>query len=405
MKYALIVAVVLCIGGPVWSQASASNFNFVEYQKTFPRTSEAWKRKEDTLRKQFLEKGLAWPARYIYVRSFKYDSQLEVWVKQEKNEPFKLFKTYKVCALAGTLGPKRMQGDYQVPEGFYYINEFNPKSQYHLSLGLNYPNASDRILSDSLQPGGDIYIHGSCVTTGCIPVTDQQIEELYILAANARSQGQDFIPVHIFPIRFKNQRSSEYLAKYVKDFPEYAPMAEELKHAYLYFESTKQLPVIMVSQKGSYLVEGTIPPAPEKPVKVVKKREPRPVKEFPGEIMAVVNKLPVFPGGNAGFQAFIDKLCQEMAQYLEEDQKKAYVMVEFVIDKEGKPGYTKVLKGGNDELNDHLIDAFDKMPHWTPAVRLEQNVAVKLKQTLYIERLDTSSTKVADPASGTAATN
>ena len=81
------------------------------------------------------QKGLKWPANYIYIRSFKYDSQLEVWVKNEMSDPFKLFKTYKVCALAGTLGPKRMEGDYQVPEGFYYINEFNPKSNYYLSLG------------------------------------------------------------------------------------------------------------------------------------------------------------------------------------------------------------------------------------------------------------------------------
>lgn len=402
MKYVLIVAAFLFTGSSVWSQTAASTFNFVEYQKTFPRTSDAWKRKEDTLMKQFMEKGLAWPFRYMYLRSFKYDSQLEVWVKYEQNEPFKLFKTYKVCALAGTLGPKRMQGDYQVPEGFYYINEFNPKSQYHLSLGLNYPNASDRILSDSLQPGGDIYIHGSCVTTGCIPITDQQIEEIYILAANARNQGQDFIPVHIFPIQFKNQRSSDYLAKYMKDFPEYAPMAEELKHAYLYFEKTKKLPVIMVSKKGGYVVEGVIPATPEK-AKVVKKRDPRPVKEFTGEIVAVVNKLPVFPGGNAGFQVFIDKLSHEMAQYLEEDQKKAYVMVEFIVDKEGKPGYAKVIKGGNDELNDRLMDAFDKMPNWAPAIRLEQNVAVKLKQSLYIERLEASATKTAGPNGGTAA--
>src|SRR6185295_14668108 len=191
--------------------------SFIDYQKTFARPSEALKRKEDTLVRQFEAKKLKWPARYIYIRSFKYDSQLEVWVKDEIKEPFRLFKTYKVCALAGSLGPKRMRDDYQVPEGFYYINEFNPKSNYYLSLGLNYPNASDRILSDSYQPGGDIYIHGSCVTVGCIPLTDNQIDELYILAAHAKDMGQDFIPVHIFPIRYNVKRSSKYLKKLTKD--------------------------------------------------------------------------------------------------------------------------------------------------------------------------------------------
>ena len=403
MKYVLIVAIILLVGGSVSSQTAVSNFNFVEYQKSFPRTGDAWKRKEDTLMKQFQEKGLTWPIKYLYLRSFKYDSQIEVWVKNARNDQYKLFKTYKVCALAGTLGPKRMMGDYQVPEGFYYINEFNPKSQYHLSLGLNYPNASDRILSDSLQPGKDIYIHGSCVTTGCIPITDQQIEELYILASYAKSSGQDFIPVHIFPIHFKNQRSSEYLAKYVKDFPEYAPMADELKHVYQYFEKTRQLPVIMVSKKGDYVVEGVVPVTVERAKVAAKKRDPRPVKEFTGEITAVVNKLPVYPGGNSGFQTFIDKLSHEMAQYLDENQKKAYVMVEFVIDKDGKPGFTKVIKGGNEELNDHLMDAFDAMPIWTPAVRQEQNVAVKLKQSLYIERVETSTTQAAGEAGGSVA--
>src|SRR4051812_30086307 len=98
------------------------SFSFVSYQKTLSRPSDAMKRKLDTLQKQFAAKGLEWPARNIYVRSFKYDSQLEVWVKSNKKDQYKLFKTYRVCAMAGSLGPKRMQGDYQVPEGFYYIN-------------------------------------------------------------------------------------------------------------------------------------------------------------------------------------------------------------------------------------------------------------------------------------------
>src|SRR5690242_16627705 len=90
-----------------------NSFSFIDYQKTFPRPSEALERKADTLQKQFAEKKLQWPAKYIYIRSFKYDSQLEVWVKNEINAPFQLFKIYKICALAGSLGPKRMEGDYQ----------------------------------------------------------------------------------------------------------------------------------------------------------------------------------------------------------------------------------------------------------------------------------------------------
>lgn len=393
MKYLSLTCIFLATVFLAKAQNAVSQvYSFVDYQKSFPRISDVLNRKEDTLRRQFEEKNLPWPAKYIYLRSFKYDSQLEVWVKYELDEPFRLFKTYKVCALSGSLGPKRMQGDYQVPEGFYYINEFNPRSMYHLSLGLNYPNASDRVLADSLQPGGDIFIHGSCVTTGCIPITNQQIEELYILAAHAKSGGQDFIPVHIFPVQFKNSKSVEYLNRFLKDYPEYVPMTNELKLAYQYFDKTHQLPLVMVNRKGGYLVEAELPATTAsgqaKPL-LVKKRNPRPERKFDeNEIAKVVDKLPEYPGGNEQFQQFVEQVSREMTSYLSDDQPKAYVMVEFIIDKEGKPTNSKVIKGGNDDLNEKLADRFDQMPRWAPAIRAEKNVVVRLKQSLYIERLN-----------------
>jgi murein L,D-transpeptidase YafK len=370
------------------AQSSAPGFNFINYQRSFPVFNEAMKRKEDTLMKQFEEKKLKWPAKYIYIRSFKYDSQLEVWVKQEKNEQFKLFKTYKVCALAGTLGPKRMAGDYQVPEGFYYINEFNPKSNYHLSLGLNYPNTSDRMLSDSLQPGGDIYIHGSCVTTGCIPITDGQIEELYILASQAKNEGEDFIPVHIFPISFKNQRSSDYLDRYIKEFPEYRDLSDRFKQVYYYFDKHKNLPVIMVNEKGEYVLGEDIRISGEeiKPErKIIKRKEATPVKFDETELVNSVNKLPVYPGGAEAFQLFLDDLSKSLALLLPEDQRKTFITVEYVVNKEGKVILPKVLKGGSNEMNNLIIEKFEAMPKWAPAIRLDKNVPIKLKQTIYVE--------------------
>jgi murein L,D-transpeptidase YafK len=233
--------------------ATAQN-SFLDYQKSFGKVSDVFRRKEDTLRAQFRAKGLGWPARNIYIRSFKYDSELEVWIRDEPTQPYRLFKAYRVCALAGTLGPKRMEGDYQVPEGFYYINDFRPNSTYHLSLGINYPNASDRILSDSLQPGSDIYIHGSCVTTGCIPITDPQIEELYILALHAHNAGQDYIPVHIYPVRYSVPRSVEFLEGVMRENPSIRGFEQRLKRAYEVFEATRRLPVVAVTPAGDYVV-------------------------------------------------------------------------------------------------------------------------------------------------------
>ena len=247
----IVLTAILFISVPVAIYAQNS---FIDYQKSQGKVADVFRRKEDTLKKQFAAKQLQWPAKFVYIRSFKYDSELEVWVKSRVQDEYKLFKTYKVCALAGTLGPKRIEGDYQVPEGFYYINEFQPNSQYHLSLGLNYPNASDKILADSLAPGGNIFIHGSCVTQGCIPITNPQIEELYILTSHARNNGQDFIPVHIFPVKFNNPKSVAYLDKLMKDDADLKAFEKTMKQAYDYFQTTKQLPVVGVTTRGDYVL-------------------------------------------------------------------------------------------------------------------------------------------------------
>lgn len=217
------------------------------------RTASTLTKMEDSVKKQFEKQSLTWPPEAMYIRSFKYDRQLEVWVKGAAAEPYKLFKTYKVCMQSGTMGPKRVEGDYQVPEGFYYINEFNPNSNFHLSLGLNYPNASDRILSDSIRPGSAIYIHGNCVSTGCIPISDEPIEELYVIASYARASGQEFIPVHVFPVKYNVKKSADYLATTIKDNAYLVSFNKNIKEAFDYFEAKKQLPVIMVNRKGEYV--------------------------------------------------------------------------------------------------------------------------------------------------------
>ena len=245
-----MVLFVIAADNSLYSQTS-----YIKLLSSSDRFSQIFAGVEDSLKKQFQQKKLKWPPELLYVRSFKYDRQLEVWVKGEAKETFKLFKSYKVCMQSGTMGPKRMEGDYQVPEGFYYINEFNPNSNYHLALGLNYPNASDKILSDSLHPGNDIYIHGNCVSTGCIPINDEPIEELYILAAHVKENGQDFIPVHVFPVKYNVKKSFEYLARATKENQKLQKFAVSLKAAFDYFEEKKQLPVIMVNKKGQYIID------------------------------------------------------------------------------------------------------------------------------------------------------
>lgn len=389
-----LVSTVLAISlfsFPALAQPSApskAGNSFIDYQRSFPRPSEALLRKADTLQKQFEAKNLKWPAKYIYIRSFKYDSQLEVWVKNDAKEQFQLFKTYRVCALAGTLGPKRMEGDYQVPEGFYYINEFNPKSTYYLSLGINYPNASDKILSDSLKPGSAIYIHGSCVTVGCIPIRDEQIDELYILSAYAKDQGQDFIPVHIFPIRFNVEKSVKYLEKLTKDELSLRKFASRLEDAFDYFDKYRQVPVVLIDDNGEYIINDV---PPRKPKKIT---EEEPIKRPPivyrtrniTEIANSVNSWPEFPGGNIAFTRYIENLGKDLVAYLPRGVRSAYVQVEFVVDKDGVPVNFKVLKSVKDgeEFEDELINRLQEMGTWKPALYDGKPVAKKMVQTITV---------------------
>jgi murein L,D-transpeptidase YafK len=138
--------------------------------------------------------GVTYPPAQLYLRAFKHEAELELWAG-DKSADLKKLRTYKVCAASGVLGPKRQRGDLQVPEGFYRLDRFNPTSNFYLSLGIDYPNAADRKRSAGLDPGGDIFIHGDCVTIGCLPIEDD-IRELYVIALDARNAGRSLEPAY-----------------------------------------------------------------------------------------------------------------------------------------------------------------------------------------------------------------
>lgn len=91
--------------------------------------------------------------------------------------PFALLHAYPLAATSGQFGPKRHTGDYQVPEDFYEIDRFNPQSNFHLSLGLDYSNTVDRTSGEPTL-GSDIFIRGGAVTVGWLLITDAGIEEV-----------------------------------------------------------------------------------------------------------------------------------------------------------------------------------------------------------------------------------
>ena len=181
----------------------------------------------------------------VLIRVFKFEKELEVWV--ESGDTMILSKTYSICRLSGGFGPKRYEGDLQVPEGVYMVNKLNPHSNYYKAVGINYPNKSDSILSTYSRKGGSIYIHGKCVSVGCIAVEDRNIEEIYKIAETSTE-----ITVHIFPARYDSKKL--YIASQLADKPHLFDFEENLKEVYEHFNTTKKIPVIDVDDNGKYKI-------------------------------------------------------------------------------------------------------------------------------------------------------
>lgn len=142
--------------------------------------------------------------------AFKKERRLELW--KESGGKWRWVRSYPFTAFSGKLGPKLREGDRQIPEGVYAIQGLNPNSTYHLSMQIDYPNAFDRLQAGQegrTNLGGEIFIHGSEVTIGCIPVGNAGIEELFYVVA---SNGPKHTRVIIAPVDFRKGEPAPKIA-------------------------------------------------------------------------------------------------------------------------------------------------------------------------------------------------
>jgi hypothetical protein len=138
---------------------------------------------------------------------------LEMWLNG------KFVKRYSLTAFSGGIGPKKREGDGQIPEGVYGIEYLNPNSSYHLSLKVSYPNAWDRKWADEegrKSLGGDIFIHGEDVSIGCIAIGNKNIEEVFWAVHQAKARNTSVI---ICPFDYR---------KLDRAYPKPTPKLEEL---------------------------------------------------------------------------------------------------------------------------------------------------------------------------------
>lgn len=190
--------------------------------------------------KKMKSKGMA-KTSPILIRIYKEEDVLEVW-KQKDTGRYALLESFEICKWSGVLGPKFKEGDRQAPEGFYNVGkaQLNPNSEYYLSFNIGYPNRYDRSHG---RTGTHLMVHGACSSAGCYSMTDEQVADIYAMARDAISGGQDYFQVQAYPFRM----TAANMAKQVTN-PHFE-FWKMLKEGYDHFELTNYPPKVDVCER------------------------------------------------------------------------------------------------------------------------------------------------------------
>ena len=195
-----------------------------------------------------MEKLDTTPSSPTVIRTYKKEAELEIW-KMRSNGEYALLKTYPMCRWSGQLGPKKREGDMQVPEGFYSIapGQMNPNSHYYLAFNVGYPNAYDRAYG---RTGGNVMVHGVCSSAGCFSMTDEQVADIYAIARDSFAGGQREIQLQSYPFHMTAENMAKFRLDPNIDF------WKNLKNGSDHFEVTKNEPSVLVCGKH-YVFDAT----------------------------------------------------------------------------------------------------------------------------------------------------
>jgi murein L,D-transpeptidase YafK len=224
---------------------------FIDDQLKYNSVKNAYEEKYEIIQTKLTRLSIEVNQVEVLIKAYKYEMEFKVFVRNKSTDEWLEYETFEFCSLSGYLGPKVREYDFQVPEGYYYINHFNPYSSFILSLGINYPNRADILKRPADRKGSGIYFHGGCATIGCIPLTDEKIKEIYILAALARNNGQEKIESHIFPFHLTENNFSMAIQKY----PEHTSFWKNLMETERYFDSLNIQKNVLIDRSGDYYTQ------------------------------------------------------------------------------------------------------------------------------------------------------
>lgn len=251
-RHRILTLAVLLLLLPVLAHALPPR-SFKDEQLRKRRIRKAYEEKEQALLQSAQALGFGTLQNYLYIRVFKKEGEVEAWLSPKGgNGEFQLFKTYKLCAKSGGLGPKMKRRDDNIPEGFYTLTEFDARDgSDYAAMTISYPNAAD--LNRGADKGGQVDIRGGCdPDRGNMPLTEDGIKELYILAVEAKNIGQD-IPVHIFPQKLSDG-NFEFMQTEYGGGGKLLELWGSMKPAYDYFTYLRKLPQAQPKADGTYNV-------------------------------------------------------------------------------------------------------------------------------------------------------
>jgi hypothetical protein len=212
---------------------------------TTPRASIITKDAGERLRGELADLGLAL-GDPVYLRVFKEESELELWMKSRHEPHYVLFKVFRLMHCAGKPGPKLREGDGQAPEGFYFASagSMRPETRHYLGIDLGFPNAYDR---ECGYTGSDLMIHGGANAAGAFALSPQDMEEVYTVAEAGLESGQKLLRINVFPFRMTDKRMDQVW----KGNPACLEFWVNLKEGYDFFENVRLPPVVEVAS-GRY---------------------------------------------------------------------------------------------------------------------------------------------------------
>lgn len=225
----------------------AINQTFIENQKKYQQVAEAIHDKQSTVEVILSANNLAIDNFELYIRIFKKERQLELWGKSIKEKKWQLLNIYNLCIQVPNLGPRLNKID-ELPEGIYYVENFEPQSGLYLAIKINYPNTIDNYYIKNNTSMPSVHICGQCFSSGNFGVGESNIKEIYLFTIYATSNGQSRIPVHIFPCRM-NETNYNLL---IQNEKKYENFWKGLSAIYSFFENNKIIPDIILNSDGTY---------------------------------------------------------------------------------------------------------------------------------------------------------